>query len=87
MEHTVCGQNKISLMLNKVVNIVAYLFNERIVEAEKQPLLARTYTAEERVTYAVTSRNNRRGVASGAFCGSAPRSLPRNCLVNISLQQ
>jgi hypothetical protein len=40
--------------------------------------MARTHAAEESVMYAVTSRNNRRGVArgvlgSGVFCGSAPR--------------
>jgi hypothetical protein len=34
---------------------------------------ARTLAAEERVNYTATSYNNRRGVASGVFCGSAPR--------------
>jgi hypothetical protein len=35
--------------------------------------MARTHAAGERIMYAVTSRNNRRGVASGVLCGSAPR--------------
>jgi hypothetical protein len=35
--------------------------------------MARTHAAEEHITFAVTSRNNRRGVASGVLCGSAPR--------------
>jgi hypothetical protein len=47
--------------------------------------MARTHAVEERVTYAVTSRCNRRGVASDVLCGSAPRSLLRSCAVNISV--
>jgi hypothetical protein len=35
--------------------------------------MALTHAAEERVTFAVTSLNNRRGVASGVFCGAASR--------------
>jgi hypothetical protein len=70
-----------------VVYTVSYLLKARTVEAEKQPLqvMARTHAAEERVTYAVTSRNNRRGVTSGVLCGSAPRSLLRNYAVNTFL--
>jgi hypothetical protein len=68
---------------------VAYLLKTKTVEAEKQPLLgmAHIYTAEEYDTYAVTSRNNRKGVASGVFSGFAPRLLLRNYAVNTSLQQ
>jgi hypothetical protein len=32
-----------------------------------------THTAEEHVMYAVTSRNNRRDIASGVLCGSTLR--------------
>jgi hypothetical protein len=48
---------------------VAHLLNARTVEAEKQPLLWNDWVT----IYAVTSRNNRRGVASGALYRSAPR--------------
>jgi hypothetical protein len=50
-------------------------------------VMARTHAAEERLTYAVTLRNSRRGVASGVLYGSAPRSLLRSCTVSTSLQQ
>jgi hypothetical protein len=36
-------------------------------------VMAGTHAAEECVTYVVTSRNDRRGVASGVLCGSASR--------------
>jgi hypothetical protein len=49
--------------------------------------MARTQAAEKRVTYPVMSRNNRRRVAIGVLCRSGPRSLLRNCAVNIYLQQ
>jgi hypothetical protein len=49
--------------------------------------MARTHAAEERVMYVVTSRNNRRCVANGVLCGSAPRSLLSSDAVNTSLQQ
>jgi hypothetical protein len=77
-----------TLAVSRLYN-VACLLKARTVEAEKQPLLgnARKHAAEERVKYAVTSRNNRRGVTSGVLCGSAPRALLRNCAVNTSLQQ
>jgi hypothetical protein len=35
--------------------------------------MARTHAAEGRITYAVTSRNNRGDVSSGVLCVSAPR--------------
>jgi hypothetical protein len=41
--------------------------------------MARIHAVQERVTYAVTSRNNKRGATSGVLCGSASRSLLRNC--------
>jgi hypothetical protein len=44
----------------------------------------RRYPAEERVTYAVTLSNNRRGAAKGVLCGSAPRSLLLCCALNTS---
>jgi hypothetical protein len=43
-----------------------------------------SHAAEERFTYAVTSRNNRRGVVSDVLYGSVPCSFLRNCAVNIS---
>jgi hypothetical protein len=49
--------------------------------------MARKYVAEEYVTYAVTSRTNRKGFANGVLRGSAPRSLLGNSAVNISMQQ
>jgi hypothetical protein len=49
--------------------------------------MARTHAAEEHITYAVMSCNNRRGVSSGFLCVSAPPSLLRNCAVNTPLQQ
>jgi hypothetical protein len=56
--------------------IVLYMLKARTAEAEKQPLLiARTHAWEERVTYAVTSRNSRRGVARGVLCESASHFL------------
>jgi hypothetical protein len=36
-------------------------------------VMARTYTAEKYVTYAVTLHNIRGGVARGVLCGSASR--------------
>jgi hypothetical protein len=36
-------------------------------------VMASTHVAEERVTYAVMSHNNRRAVASGDLCGSTSR--------------
>jgi hypothetical protein len=51
------------------IHIVAYLLKARAVEIEKQPLLWSDWVS----TYAVTSRNNRGGVASCVFCGSALR--------------
>jgi hypothetical protein len=59
---------------------MVYLLKARTVEAEKQPLIGnvRTHAAEERVT----SRNNRRGVASGVLCGRAPPALLCNGAVN-----
>jgi hypothetical protein len=66
-----------------------YLLTARTVEAEKQPLLDNDpYTrSRELFTYAVTSRNNRRGVASGGLCESALRLLLSNCAVNTFLQK
>jgi hypothetical protein len=46
--------------------------------------MVRTYAAEERVTYAVTSHNNTRSVPSGVLYEFEPRSLLRNSAVNIS---
>jgi hypothetical protein len=65
---------------------MAYLFKARTVEAENSRCLVMTHT-EERVTYAVTSRNNSRSVASGVFCESAPRLLLLKYVVNTFLQQ
>jgi hypothetical protein len=53
----------------------------------KRWLWGRCYVALAAYTCAVTSRNYRRGVASRVLCGSAPRSLRRNCSVNTPLQQ
>jgi hypothetical protein len=39
--------------------------------------MARTHATEERVTYAVTSGNNRRGVASGVLCGQLRSYMTR----------
>jgi hypothetical protein len=40
-----------------------------------------THAAEKCVTYAVTSRNNRKGVASGVLCGSSLKGLGQDELI------
>jgi hypothetical protein len=62
--------------LNLMEDIVAYFLKARNRHCW---VMARTHAAEERVTYAVTSCNNRRSVASSVLCGSAPSSLLCNC--------
>jgi hypothetical protein len=69
-------------------DILAYLLKARTVEAKQQPFASNgpTHATDERVTYAVTSRNSRRGIVSGFLYGSAQRSLLHRCAVNTPLQ-
>jgi hypothetical protein len=45
--------------------------------------MAHTHAAEKCVSYAVTSRNSRIGVARGILCESVRRLLLGNCSINI----
>jgi hypothetical protein len=81
--------SEISLHVEKFRHdIVAYLLKARTVEAEKQPLLGNNSYKRSRgkrhVRYDVTQQ--KRGVAGGVLCRSAP-GLLRNSAVNTSLQQ
>jgi hypothetical protein len=71
--HTLQPETSLDNLLRKTfndywtrcLNIAAYLLKARTVEVDKQPLLGNgPYAAEGSVTYAVTSSNNRRNIAS-----------------------